>query len=99
MSDLSLGQGREPAFELIDSGSGSGREERGRAMAHVVMGASFGDAGGQWQNGLSTIQCRLQCAGNYGIEPGIVNRPRYSGARRIGQTLQAFLGGKPIAPL
>ena len=66
MTDLLLGQGGEPAFELIDSGSGSGREQRGRAVAHVVMGASFGDAGGQWQNGLSTIQYRLQCAGNHG---------------------------------
>lgn len=99
MTDLLLGQGGEPAFELIDSGSGSGREQRGRAVAHVVMGASFGDAGGQWQNGLSTIQYRLQGAGNHGIDPGIVDRPWCSGARRSEQTLQALLGGKPIVPL
>jgi hypothetical protein len=99
VTDLLLGQDGEAEFELIDSGSGSGREQRGRAVAHVVMGASFGDAGGQWQNGLSTIQYRLQCAGNRGIDPGIVDRPWGSGARRSEQTLQALLGGNPIAPL
>lgn len=99
MTDLFLGQRGEPAFELIDSGRRSGREQRGRTVAHVVMGASFGDAGGQSQNGLSTIQCRLQCAGDHGIDPGIVDRPWCSGARHSEQSLQALPGGKPTAPL
>jgi hypothetical protein len=40
----------------LAAGDVEGSEQRGRAVAHVVMSASFGNAGGQRQDGLSTIQ-------------------------------------------